>query len=56
MNSGAVKDLLQRRGTDAFDLYERRPGDFQLIAPIMHEVCIKTALKVMATCGSVISD
>ena len=37
MNSGDIKDLLRRRGTDAFDLYERRPGDFQLIAPIIHE-------------------
>ena len=37
MNSEGIIELLQRRGTDAFDLYERRPGDFQLIAPIMHE-------------------
>ena len=36
MNSVGIIELLQRRGTDAFDLYERRPGDFQLIAPIMH--------------------
>ena len=37
MNSDGVIELLQRRGTDSFDLYERRPGNFQLIAPIMHE-------------------
>ena len=37
MNSVGIIELLQRRGTDAFDLYERRPGNFQLIAPIMHE-------------------
>ena len=37
MNSGDIIDLLRRRGTDAFYLYERRPGDFQLIVPIMHE-------------------
>ena len=37
MNSDGIIELLQRRGTDAFDLYERRPGRFQLIAPIMHE-------------------
>ena len=37
MNSSDIKALLQRRGTDTFDLYERRPGSFQLIAPIMHE-------------------
>ena len=37
MNSHGIIELLQRRGTDAFDLYERRPGRFQLIAPIMHE-------------------
>ena len=37
MNSAGIKELLQSRGTDAFDLYERRPGSFQLIAPIMHE-------------------
>ncbi len=37
MNSGNIIERLQRRGTDAFDLYERRPGNFQLIAPIMHE-------------------
>ena len=37
MNSVGIIEQLQRRGTDAFDLYERRPGNFQLIAPIMHE-------------------
>ena len=37
MNSRDVKERLQRRGTTAFDHYERRPGSFQLIAPIMHE-------------------
>ena len=37
MNSRNIIERLQRRGTDAFDLYERRPGNFQLIAPIMHE-------------------
>ena len=37
MNSDGIIELLRRRGTDAFDLYESRPGSFQLIAPIMHE-------------------
>ena len=37
MNSSDIKERLRRRGTTAFDLYERRPGNFQLIAPIMHE-------------------
>ena len=37
MNSDGIIELLRSRGTDAFDLYERRPGSFQLIAPIMHE-------------------
>ena len=37
MNSNAFMNTLRARGTDAFDLYERRPGRHQLIAPIMHE-------------------
>lgn len=37
MNDNAVRAIFRSRGNTSFDLYERRTGTFQLIAPIMHE-------------------
>ena len=37
MNNDAVKAQLSSRSGSAFDLYERRRGTHQLIAPILHE-------------------
>ncbi len=37
MNELAAKAIFASRGNSSFDLYERRPGIFQLIAPILHE-------------------
>ncbi len=37
MDQNVIKHVLRLPGTHAFDLYERRPGQYQLIAPIMHE-------------------
>ena len=37
MNLDAVKTVLKEPRSASFDLYERRPGDYQLIIPICHE-------------------
>ena len=37
MNLDAVKNALNEPRSASFDLYERRPGDYQLIVPICHE-------------------
>ena len=37
MNIDSVRESLGRRVADGFDVYERRPGDYQLIVPILHE-------------------
>lgn len=37
MGANLFRDLLKRALPAEFDLYERRPGDYQLIAPILHE-------------------
>ena len=37
MDISVVRGLLDRRGANGFEVYERRPGDFQLILPILHE-------------------
>ncbi len=37
MDISVVRGLLDRRGTNGFDVYERRAGAYQLIIPILHE-------------------
>lgn len=37
MNLDNVKESLNRKLAVGFDVYERRPGDYQLIVPIQHE-------------------
>ena len=37
MDINNVQESLQRRIPTGFDVYERRPGDYQLIIPICHE-------------------
>ena len=37
MNLDEVRNILQEPRSANFDLYERRPGDYQLIVPICHE-------------------
>ena len=37
MDVGRIRESLNRTGSGGFDLYERRPGDYQLILPILHE-------------------
>ena len=37
MDTNAVKELLAATQAAGFDFYERRPGVFQLIIPILHE-------------------
>ena len=37
MNISRVRESLHRRITTDFGIYERRPGDYQLIVPIQHE-------------------
>ena len=37
MGANVFRDLLRQALPAEFDLYERRPGDYQLIIPILHE-------------------
>ena len=37
MNVSRIRESFNRTGPRGFDLYERRPGDYQLILPILHE-------------------
>ena len=37
MDINNVKESLNHRLALGFDVYERRPGDYQLIIPILHE-------------------
>ena len=37
MDANNIRESLNRTGSSGFDLYERRPGDYQLILPIIHE-------------------
>ena len=37
MDISRIRELFNRMGSGGFDLYERRPGDYQLILPILHE-------------------
>ena len=37
MNIHSVQASLRRRLSTGFEVYERRPGDYQLIVPISHE-------------------
>ena len=37
MITSSIKDSLALAGATEFDFYERRPGKYQLIVPILHE-------------------
>ena len=37
MDVNRIRESLNRAGPGGLDLYERRPGDYQLILPILHE-------------------
>ena len=37
MDIASVRSLLEQASAETFDVYERRPGDYQLIVPIIHE-------------------
>ena len=37
MDISSLRDTLSRQPAAGFDFYERRPGNFQLIIPILHE-------------------
>ena len=37
MNMSSIKESLALTGATGFDFYERRPGKYQLIVPILHE-------------------
>ena len=37
MDANRIRESFNRTGSGGYDLYERRPGDYQLILPILHE-------------------
>ena len=37
MNTRKIIELLNNKAGTSFDVYERRPGEYQLILPILHE-------------------